>query len=159
VDVFPTPGHNETEVSFYDRNTALFFSGDFLMPGRLLIDDAQADLESANRAAAFVATRPVTNVLGGHIEENAIGELFPWQTSFHPREHVLQMTKADILALPEAAAQFNGLYSHVGQFYLMNSMRLLYLFAGGLLAVVIALIVVIAMFFRRRRRRTERSLA
>ncbi|MFZ0951732.1 MAG: MBL fold metallo-hydrolase, partial [Candidatus Sulfotelmatobacter sp.] len=40
VDVIPTPGHNETEVSFYDRNTGLFFSGDFLMPGRLLIDDA-----------------------------------------------------------------------------------------------------------------------
>src|SRR5579864_3837183 len=30
VDVIPTPGHNETEVSFYDRSTALFFSGDFL---------------------------------------------------------------------------------------------------------------------------------
>src|SRR5438552_13485473 len=36
VDVIPTPGHNETEVSFYDRNTGLFLSGDFLIPGRLL---------------------------------------------------------------------------------------------------------------------------
>jgi hydroxyacylglutathione hydrolase len=25
IDVMPTPGHNETEVSFYDRNTGLFF--------------------------------------------------------------------------------------------------------------------------------------
>ncbi|MGA6949866.1 MAG: MBL fold metallo-hydrolase, partial [Candidatus Sulfotelmatobacter sp.] len=54
VDVIPTPGHSETEVSFYDRNTGLFFSGDFLMPGRLLIDDANADLASAERVAAFV---------------------------------------------------------------------------------------------------------
>src|SRR5262249_779358 len=42
LDVIPTPGHNETEVSFYDRNTGLFFSGDFMMPARLLIDDAKA---------------------------------------------------------------------------------------------------------------------
>lgn len=51
VDVIPTPGHNETEVSFYDRETGLLFSGDFLMPGRLLIEDAQDDLASAERLA------------------------------------------------------------------------------------------------------------
>src|SRR5215467_4373912 len=47
VDVIPSPGHNETELSFYDRNTGLFFSGDFLIPGRLLIEDTGADLASA----------------------------------------------------------------------------------------------------------------
>jgi hydroxyacylglutathione hydrolase len=52
VDVIPTPGHNETHVAFYDRNTGLFFSGDFLMPGRLLIDDADADLASARLATS-----------------------------------------------------------------------------------------------------------
>jgi len=51
VDAIPTPGHNETEVSFYDRNTALFFSGDFLLPGRLLIDDTAADIASARKVA------------------------------------------------------------------------------------------------------------
>ena len=55
VDVIPTPGHNETHVAFYDRNTALFFSGDFLMPGRLLIDDTDADLASAKRASCLRA--------------------------------------------------------------------------------------------------------
>ncbi len=55
VDVIPTPGHNETEVSFYDRRTGLFFSGDFVLPGRLLIEDAKADLASAERVAAFAA--------------------------------------------------------------------------------------------------------
>ena len=48
VDVIPTPGHNETHIAFYDRNTALFFSGDFLMPGRLLIDDTDADWRARN---------------------------------------------------------------------------------------------------------------
>src|SRR5512146_985053 len=47
VDVLPTPGHYPSELSFYDRQTALFFSGDFLVPGRLLIADKSADLASA----------------------------------------------------------------------------------------------------------------
>src|SRR5690349_15201553 len=38
VDVIPTPGHSETDVSFYDRGTALLLTGDFLIPARLLID-------------------------------------------------------------------------------------------------------------------------
>src|SRR5262249_6546485 len=32
VDVLPTPGHYESELSYYDRKTALFFSGDFFLP-------------------------------------------------------------------------------------------------------------------------------
>ena len=106
VDVIPTPGHNATHISFYDRNTGLFFSGDFLMPGRLLIDDTAADLASANRVAAFVKDRPITYVLGGHIELNAAGETFPWESQYHPKEHVLQLSKDDLLALPEAVGHF-----------------------------------------------------
>ncbi len=102
VDVMPTPGHNETEVSFYDRNTGMFFSGDFLMPGRLLIDNISADLASAERVAAFVKDRPISFVLGGHIELNSKGDTFPWGSHYHPHEHVLQINKDDLLALPAA---------------------------------------------------------
>ena len=42
VDVIPTPGHNATHVTFYDNRTGILFSGDFLLPGRLLIEDAAA---------------------------------------------------------------------------------------------------------------------
>lgn len=111
VDVMPTPGHNETEVSFYDRNTGMFFSGDSLMPGRLLIDNISADLASAERVAAFVKDRPISFVLGGHIEPNSKGDTFPWASHYHPHEHVLQMTKDDLLALPAALRSFNGFYS------------------------------------------------
>jgi hydroxyacylglutathione hydrolase len=100
VEVMPTPGHNETEVSFYDRNTGIFFSGDFLLPGRLLIDDASADFASAVRVAAFVKDRPISYILGGHIELSSDGDTFAWGSQFHPHEHVLQMTKDDLLALP-----------------------------------------------------------
>ena len=41
VDVIPTPGHNPTHLAFYDNRTGILFSGDFLMPGRLLIETPQ----------------------------------------------------------------------------------------------------------------------
>ena len=126
VDVIPTPGHNETEVSFYDRNTALFFSGDFLMPGRLLIDDKNADLASADRAAAFVKDRPVSYVLGGHIELNNEGKTFPWKSHFHPNEHILQLTKDDLLALPDAVSNFHGSSTQYGRFLMMKSWRVVF---------------------------------
>ena len=152
VEVIPTPGHNETEVSFYDRNTGLFFSGDFLMPGRLLIDDANADLASAERVAAFVKDRPISYVLGGHIELDASGETFPWESQYHPNEHVLQMTKDDLLALPAAIRSFNGFYTRRGKFIMINSMRMLVVWAVLAAVVLIALVVMMVLYIRRRRR-------
>lgn len=150
VDVLPTPGHNETEVSFYDRSTGLFFSGDFLLPGRLLIDDTSADLASAKRAAEFLRDRPLSYVLGGHIEKNAHGELFPWESTYHPDEHVLQLSKADLLALPAAIASFNGFYTTHGEFIMMNSIRMLIVYGVLILVVLIALAWIVVRFVRRR---------
>jgi hydroxyacylglutathione hydrolase len=157
VDVIPTPGHNETHIALYDRNTGLFFSGDFLMPGRLLIDDSNADLASARRAAAFVQNRPVTAVLGGHIEMNGAGELYPWESQYHPNEHVLEMTKADLVSLPAAVGEFNGFYTRSGQFIMMNSMRILIALAICAAAIFIAVILAVVAYMRRRRRKKRAS--
>lgn len=152
LDVIPTPGHNETEVSFYDRNTGLFFSGDFLMPGRLLIDDADADLASAERVAAFVKDRPISYVLGGHIELDEGGETFPWESQYHPNEHVLQMSKDDLLALPAAIRGFNGFYTRRGNFIMINSVRMLIVWAVLAVVLLIALVMMLVLYIRRRRR-------
>ena len=152
IDVIPTPGHNETEVSFYDRSTGLLFTGDFLMPARLLIDDTSADVASAERIAAFVKDRPISFVLGGHIEMNSAGDLFPWESQYHPNEHVLQMTKDDVLALPAAVHSFNGFYTVHGQFTMENSIRILIVFAVLILVVAVALVWALVRFIRRRRR-------
>jgi hydroxyacylglutathione hydrolase len=152
VDVIPTPGHNETEVSFFDRNTGLFFSGDFLMPARLLIDDTDADIDSAKRVAEFVNDRQVSFVLGGHIELDAAGETFPWGSQYHPKEHVLQMTKGDLLALPAAISSFNGFYTNTGKFILMNSMRILIAEAILAAAVLVSVTWILVAYIRRRRR-------
>jgi glyoxylase-like metal-dependent hydrolase (beta-lactamase superfamily II) len=103
IDVIPTPGHYPSHVAYYDRQTGLFFSGDFLLPGRLLIEDTNADLASARRVAEFVEQRPVTYVLGGHIELDESGKTFQG-TRYHPNERPLQLTKQDLLALPGTSA-------------------------------------------------------
>jgi hydroxyacylglutathione hydrolase len=151
VDVIPTPGHNETHVSFYDRRTTLFFSGDFMMPGRLLIDDTDAERASATRVAAFVRDRPVRAVLGGHIELDTAGATYSWGSHDHPGEHALAMTKADLLALPGAAESFNGFYSRSGPYLMINSIRVLIAQAIVLFVVLVAVIVVVVVVVRRRR--------
>jgi hydroxyacylglutathione hydrolase len=158
VDVLPSPGHNETHLVFYDRNTGLLFSGDFLMPGRLLIDDASADLASAQRVVQFIEDRPVTHVLGGHIEINRQGETLPWNSHYHPDEAPLQMRKEDVMALPEALSAFNGLYTRHGSFVLMNPMRILILMASGAAIVLIAGTTWLFRFWRRRRARAKAPL-
>ncbi len=157
VDAIPTPGHNETEVSFYDRNTGLFFSGDFLMPARLLVDDSSAYLASAKRAAAFVADRPVNFVLGGHVEQNADGHLFPWEFQYHPHEHTLPMTKDDLLALPAAISSFNGFYTRSGKFIMINSIRLLIVFVILVVGMLFALLLVLVSYLRRRPARKRQA--
>lgn len=158
VDAIPTPGHNETEVSFYDRSTGLFFSGDFFLPGRLLIEDADADLASAERVAAFIKDHPVSFVLGGHIEKDTRGDLFTWGSQYHPHEHVLQMSKDDLLALPAAVRSFNGFYSARGQFVMLNSLRMLIL-EGVCALLVLSGLVTLVVRFVRHRRRAGKSLA
>lgn len=155
VDAIPTPGHNQTEVSFYDRNTGLLFSGDFLMPARLLVEDAKEYQASAERLANFVRDRPVSYVLGGHIEMNADGTLFPWQAQYHPREHQLQLSKQDVLALPQALEKFNGFYSQVGSFIFMNSIRILVAFGILVVVLLLAILWMLVRWVRRRRARAR----
>lgn len=151
VDVMPVPGHNAAHVAFYDRSTGLFISGDFFLPGRLLIEDTDAALASAKRVAAFINDRPVSHVMGAHIELNAAGETLPWESSHHPNESPLQLTKEDLLVLPDALRSFNGFYTRHGELILTNSMHILMALAAGVLAVLVALTVWLYRFIRRRR--------
>ena len=157
VDVLPTPGHSETEVTFYDRATGLLFSGDFLMPARLLIDNSAAYAGSADALAAFVRTHPVSCVLGGHIEMNSKGEMFPWESQFHPQEHALQMTREDAMALPDACRHFTGFYTEVGSFVFLDSIHVL--IVGGLVALVALILVVWTTIRYVRRRRGAKRLS
>ncbi len=152
IDVIPSPGHYPSEVSYYDRQTGLFFSGDFFLPGHLIIDDAKADLASANRVVDFIRNRPVTYVLGGHIELDANNHMLPLGSNYHPNEHVLQLTKQDLLALPSIISSFNGFYSASGMFVLYSQTRILLALGLVLIVVLVALAMLLRRYLRRRKR-------
>ena len=126
VDVIPTPGHNETHVAFYDGRTGILFSRDFLLLGRLLIEDAAAYRESALRVIDFLKTRPLTHILGGHIELNMAGRAYRFGSHYHPNEHRLELARADLTALPAAFERFNGFYARYPNYILTNPITILW---------------------------------
>lgn len=152
VHVVPAPGHNPNHVVFFDEETGLLLTGDFLLPGRLTIDDADAFEASAARVAAFVRDRPVTHVLGGHVEFDREGRLYPHGATHHPDERALPLTKADVLALPKALADFNGFHARHPSFVLTNPLRNLAAVAIGALVLLALAIALLVRWLRRRRR-------
>ena len=147
------PGHHPSQLVFYDERTGLVLTGDFLLPGRLLVDDAAAYQESAQRVIGFLGDSPVTHVLGGHIELSADGHLYPHGSTHHPNERRLELSKADLLALPAAFGDFNGFYARHPNFAISNPIR-------NLSALGIAVLAMLALggwgvvrFLRRRHRK------
>ncbi|MHA6203651.1 MBL fold metallo-hydrolase [Dyella soli] len=156
VDVIPTQGHTDSHVSFYDRVNGLAFTGDFFLPGRLVIGDAAASRASAGRMAAFLHDLPVSHVLGGHIELDRQGNTEPMGASFHPDERPLQLGKDELMTLPAVLAGFNGFYGRSGVFVMYSQTRMLQLVG----ATGVLLLIVIALGIRSllRRRRRQRAL-
>ncbi|GAA3262682.1 MBL fold metallo-hydrolase [Nonomuraea helvata] len=93
VECLATPGHHEAAVTFYDRWTGFLLTGDTVYPGRLYIQDWPAFAETIDRLIDFSARRPVTHVLGCHIEmTRQPGVDYPVRTTYQPDEPPLQMT-------------------------------------------------------------------
>ena len=151
VDVLPAPGHHPAHLVYYDRNTGTLFSGDFLLPGRILVDDLTAYRASAERVAEFVRDKRVSHVLGGHVEKNKAGELLDWQSTHHPEEAPLALSKADVLALPAALGKFNGFYTETGSFVIENPIHNLLACAGMAVLLLAGLGIWIYHIIRRRR--------
>jgi hydroxyacylglutathione hydrolase len=152
IDVIPTPGHYPSHVAYYDRPTGLFFSGDFLLPGRLLIEDTAADLASARRVAEFVEQRSVTYVLGAHIELDQSGNTIVGG-HYRPNERPLQLSKQDLLALPGIVDGFNGFYAKRGLYVLMNQNRILILMGVAAVIILVTIILILRALWRRFRSR------
>lgn len=152
VDVIPTPGHEAAHIAFYDERTALFFSGDLLLPGRLTIEDTAADRKSVARAIGFLAGRPVAHILGGHIERDVSGHTYAQGSTYHPNERALELSRQDLLTLSAALKSFNGFYASHENYSITHPMHNLML----LLFAVVALVAVIVFACRRwwKRQRT-----
>jgi hydroxyacylglutathione hydrolase len=139
-------------VAFYDDRTGILFSGDFLLPGRLLIEDAAAYHASAVRVVDFLKTRPLTHILGGHIELNTAGQAYRFGSHYHPNEHRLELAREDLTALPAGLESFNGFYARHPNYILTNPIHNLVALAIVAVAVLILVVWETRRLLRRRRR-------
>jgi glyoxylase-like metal-dependent hydrolase (beta-lactamase superfamily II) len=109
VDVIPIPGHQPAHVAYYDRKTGILLTGDHLYPGRLYITDFLAYLASTRRMVQFTESRPVSHILGCHIEQSATPFTdYPVGTTYQPHEHGLELGRAHLLELLVALEQMQG---------------------------------------------------
>ncbi|BDC52970.1 hypothetical protein F183_A52850 [Bryobacterales bacterium F-183] len=92
VTVIPTPGTHRDGVTLYDRYNGHLYTGDLLMPGRIVISNDGDYIASLERLEKFATENPVKWVFGGHIEmSTAPGVQYTMRTTFKPNEHVLQL--------------------------------------------------------------------
>ncbi len=98
LQVIPVPGHEASHIALYDGQTGILFTGDTLYPGRIYVQDWAALRLSATRLAKFIENRPVSKVLGTHIElTKTVGVDYPTGTTFQPDEHALALSKETVL--------------------------------------------------------------
>ncbi|HEY3483678.1 MAG TPA: MBL fold metallo-hydrolase [Streptomyces sp.] len=104
LDVIGSPGHHATAITFYDRWTGILLTGDTILPGRLYATDFPAFLATMNRLVDFAATRPVTHVLGCHVEmTRRPGRDYPLGAMYQPDERALEFTPAHLTVIRDAA--------------------------------------------------------
>jgi hydroxyacylglutathione hydrolase len=109
LEIFGIPGHHPASIAVYDHRTGLLFTGDTVYPGRIYVRDVPAFVDSLDRLGEFAAERPVTHVLGCHIEmtRQPGRDYFPG-CLYQPDEPPLQMTVDQLRAMRAAAASRAG---------------------------------------------------
>jgi hydroxyacylglutathione hydrolase len=98
------PGHEVASIAVYDERSGLLFTGDSVYPGRIYVRDFPAFVDSMNRLVDLAESRPVTHVLGCHIEMTTRpGRDYFLGCRYQPDEPPLQMTVSQLRALRDAA--------------------------------------------------------
>ena len=105
LSVTGIPGHQAASIAIYDPWTGFLLTGDSVYPGRLYVQDMAEFTASLDRLAGLAAARPVTHVMGCHIEMTTTpGRDYPVGTRYQPEEPPLQMTVGQLTAVRDAAA-------------------------------------------------------
>lgn len=106
LECLATPGHHEAAVTFYDPWTGFLLTGDTVYPGRLYIQDWAAFTRTIDRLIEFSDRRPVTHVLGCHIEmTRRPGVDYPIRTIYQPDEPALEMSTGHLREIRAALAE------------------------------------------------------
>ncbi len=104
LEVLATPGHHASSITVFDERTGWLLTGDLVYPGRLYVDDPPAFRESLDRLVGFTRSRPVTAVVGCHLEMTRTpGRDWPIGAPYQPEEPPLPMTVEQLVAVCDAA--------------------------------------------------------
>ncbi len=153
LEILPIPGHHPAGIAVYDTLTGLLLTGDNLLPGRVYINDLGSFRSSSQRLVEFIENRPVSHVLGGHLEMDNEGMLYGSSSTYRPAQRDLQMTREHVLALDQALGDFGrfAIYSRGDDFALVNTGNIL-TGIGIIVVVFVGALVLLGFRFIRRRR-------
>lgn len=116
LEVVEIPGHHPTSIAVFDRWTGFLLTGDSVYPGRLYAFDLPQFVASLDRLVEFADARPVSQVLGCHIEmSRRPGRDYAMGARHQPDEPPLQLSVAQLHAVREAAHQArqrSGMHVH-----------------------------------------------
>ena len=102
LDCIATPGHHEAAVTYYDRYSRILLTGDTVYPGRLYVFDWPGFVRSIGRLVDWCAQRPVSYLLGCHIEMTTTpGIDYPVGWSYQPDETPLELTTNHLAQLQD----------------------------------------------------------
>jgi len=102
ISLLPIPGHADDDLAYYDPVSQFTVTGDTLYPGRLYVRDWSAYRASIARLNSWIQEKPVSYVLGTHIEMTADANVdYPIRTTYQPDEHPLPLAPLDVLKLHE----------------------------------------------------------
>jgi glyoxylase-like metal-dependent hydrolase (beta-lactamase superfamily II) len=105
LEIMGCPGHHPASIAVYDPWSGFLVTGDTVYPGRLYVDDLPAYTASLDRLVAFTSSRPVSHVMGCHIEMTRTpGRDYPVGATYQPDEVALPMTVDQLAAVRDAAA-------------------------------------------------------
>ena len=109
LDIIPIPGHEPSGIAVYDRRTGVLLTGDTFYPGRLYVRDSDAFTRSIRRLAEFARDRPVSHILGTHIENTRTPfRDYPEGTIDQPEEHVLELNLPELFELDRELRVMGG---------------------------------------------------
>jgi hydroxyacylglutathione hydrolase len=103
LDVTGIPGHDTRSLAVFDPWTGFLLSGDTVYPGRLYARDPGQFLMSMEHLAEFADMRPVTHVMGSHVEQSRTPRRdYPIGSTYQPDEAPLPMTIGQLHAVRDA---------------------------------------------------------
>ena len=98
IDIIPIPGHDESSLAFYDRQSQILFTGDSLYPGRIYIQNFSDYKNSINRLVEFSKKSEIKLILGTHIEMSQdYSKDYPPRSAYHPNEAPLELKLIDLI--------------------------------------------------------------